>query len=92
MPMPARSTLLRPLLVVALVLAASGCSGMKGMFKDKDKNEGLPVSQLYDKAHTSMEQGRWSTAAETFGTIVIGPLFATSGWASRSSASSWQLW
>ena len=70
MPMPARSTLLRPLLVVAIVLAASGCSGMKGMFKDKDKNEGLPVSQLYDKAHTSMEQGRWSTAAETFGRLI----------------------
>ena len=70
MPMPARSTLLRPLLVVALVFAASGCSGLKGMFKDKDKNEGLPVSQLYDKAHTSMEQGRWSTAAETFGRLI----------------------
>ena len=70
MPMPARSTLLRPLFVVAIVLAASGCSGMKGMFKDKDKNEGLPVSVLYDKAHTSMEQGRWSTAAETFGRLI----------------------
>ena len=70
MPMPARSTLLRPALVVVLVLAASGCSGLKGMFKDKDKNEGLPVSELYDKAHTSMEQGRWSTAVETFGRLI----------------------
>ena len=70
MPMPARSTLLRPALLVALVIAASGCSGVKGMFKDKDKNEGLPVSQLYDKAHGSMEQGRWSTAVETFGRLI----------------------
>ena len=70
MPMPARSTLLRPALLVALVIAASGCSGLKGMFKDKDKNEGLPVSQLYDKAHGSMEQGRWSTAVETFGRLI----------------------
>ena len=70
MPMTARSTLLRPVLLVAFVLAASGCSGIKGMFKDKDKNEGLPVSQLYDKAHGSMEQGRWSTAVETFGRLI----------------------
>lgn len=70
MPMPARSTLLRPALVVAFVLAASGCSGIKGMFKDKDKNEGLPVSELYDKAHSSMERGNWSTAVETFGRLI----------------------
>ncbi len=70
MPMPTRATLLRPALLVALVIAASGCSGVKGMFKDKDKNEGLPVSQLYDKAHGSMEQGRWSTAVETFGRLI----------------------
>ena len=70
MPMPTRATLLRPALLVALVIAASGCSGVKGMFKDKDKNEGLPVSQSYDKAHGSMEQGRWSTAVETFGRLI----------------------
>ena len=70
MPMPTRATLLRPALLVALVIAASGCSGVKGMFKDKDTNEGLPVSQLYDKAHGSMEQGRWSTAVETFGRLI----------------------
>lgn len=70
MPMTQRSTLLRPALVLALVLAATGCSGLKGMFKDKDKNEGLPVSELYDKAHGSMEEGRWSTAAETFNRLI----------------------
>ena len=70
MPMPARSTLLRSILVVAIVLAASGCSSVKGMFKDKDKNEGLPVSQLYDKAHGSMESGNWSSAVETFGRLI----------------------
>jgi len=70
MPMPARSTLLRPALVLVLVLAASGCSGIKGMFKDEDKNEGLPVSELYDNAHGSMEEGRWSTAVETFGRLI----------------------
>ncbi len=33
-----------------------------------------------------------AAAAEIFGTIVIGPPFATSGWFARSAASSWQLW
>ena len=70
MPMTQRSTLLRPALVLALVLAVTGCSGLKGMFKDKDKNEGLPVSQLYDKAHGHMENGRWSSASETWGRLI----------------------
>ena len=70
MPMPTRSTLLRPVLLVALVIAASGCSSVKGMFKDKDKNEGLLVSQLYDKAHGHMEDGRWSNAVETWGRLI----------------------
>ena len=70
MPMTARSTLLRPALLVALVLAASGCSGVKSMFKNKDKNEGLPVSQLYDRAHGHMQDGRWSSAVETFGRLI----------------------
>ncbi|HWS77671.1 MAG TPA: outer membrane protein assembly factor BamD, partial [Thermomonas sp.] len=52
------------------LVAGSGCARMKGMFKDEDKNEGLPVSQLYDKAHLNMEQGRWSTAAETWGRLI----------------------
>ena len=46
MPMIQRSVLLRPALVLALVVAASGCSGIKTMFKDKNKNEGLPVGEL----------------------------------------------
>lgn len=72
MPMTFRPSLLRPVLALALVaiVATSGCARVKGMFKDEDKNEGLPVSQLYDKAHGSMEQGRWSTAAETFGRLI----------------------
>ncbi len=65
-----RSALLRPTLALALVLAISGCSGIKGMFKDKDKNEGVPVTELYDKGHGYMEHGRWSMASETFGRLV----------------------
>ena len=72
MPMTLRSSLLRPIFVRALfaLVAGSGCARMKGMFKDEDKNEGLPVSQLYDKAHGDMEQARWSSASETWGRLI----------------------
>lgn len=72
MPMTQRSPLLRPLFVLALalVLTTTGCVRVKGMFKDKDKNEGLPVSQLYDRAHEQMEKGRWSSASETFTRLI----------------------
>lgn len=65
-----RSVLLRPALVLALVVAASGCSGIKTMFKDKNKNEGLPVGELYDRAHNNMEMGRWANASEVFGRLI----------------------
>ena len=68
--MTRRPALLRPALVLALVLAVTGCTTVKGMFKDEDKNEGLPVAELYDRAHAYMKGGRWSTAAETFGRLV----------------------
>ena len=72
MPMTLRSSLLRPIFVLALfaLVAGSGCARMKGMFKDEEKNEGLPVSELYDKAHGDMEQGRWSSASETWGRLI----------------------
>ena len=72
MPMTFRPSLLRPVLALALVaiVATSGCARVKGMFKDEDKNEGLPVSQLYDKAHGHMENGRWSSASETWGRLI----------------------
>ncbi len=58
------------LLAIAVVLTTSGCARMKGVFKDKDKNEGLPVSQLYDRAHGAMVKGRWSNASETFNRLI----------------------
>ena len=70
MPMMPRSALLRPALVLALVLAVSGCSSIKSMFKDENKNEGVPVGQLYDRAHELMVKEKWSSANETFGRLV----------------------
>ena len=68
--MTPRSVLLRPALVLVLALAVTGCSGIKGMFKDENKNEGVPVTELYDKAHNYMQRGNWSTAEQTFGRLI----------------------
>lgn len=74
--MTQRSPLLRrpkhllAVLAIAVVLTTTSCARMKGVFKDKDKNEGLPVSQLYDRAHGDMERGRWSNASETFTRLI----------------------
>ncbi len=80
MPMTQRSSVLRAtlrppfrllaLLALALVMTTTGCARMKGVFKNKDKNEGLPVSQLYDRAHGFMEGERWSSASETFTRLI----------------------
>ena len=72
MPMTPRSLPLRPLLVLLLaaVVAGSGCARMKGMFKKQDQNEGLPVGVLYDKAHGYMEHGRWSSAEEVWRRLI----------------------
>lgn len=69
--MISRSNLLRTTLILSLVLLVSGCSGIKGMFKgNKTKNEGIPVAELYDRAHTQMERGSWSSASETWGRLI----------------------
>lgn len=68
--MTQRSTLLRTLLLLALALAVTGCAGLKNRFKDKDKNEGVPVGALYDRAHEMMEHGSWSSASEVFGRLI----------------------
>jgi outer membrane protein assembly factor BamD len=43
---------------------------MKGMFKDKDANEGVPVEQLYDKGHGLMTNGNWSGAVAVYKRLV----------------------
>jgi outer membrane protein assembly factor BamD len=58
------------LLLLIAVLAGSGCARVKGMFKDKDANEGQPVEQLYDKAHKLMTHGNWSGAELVFKRLI----------------------
>jgi outer membrane protein assembly factor BamD len=66
---PRSIRVLLPLLLLA-VLAGSGCKSMKGVFKDKDADENVPVEQLYEKAHTSMTRGNWAGAENTFRRLV----------------------
>lgn len=63
------SRALLSLLLIA-VLAGSGCARVKGVFKDKDEDEGQPVEELYQKAHKSMTRGNWAGAETTFKRLV----------------------
>jgi outer membrane protein assembly factor BamD len=70
---PSRNRLApRALLCLLLIaaLAGSGCARMKGVFKDKNANEGQPVEQLYAKAHRMMTHGNWSGAEVVFKRLV----------------------
>ncbi|MGY0558050.1 MULTISPECIES: outer membrane protein assembly factor BamD [unclassified Lysobacter] len=49
-------------LMLVVLFVGTGCS----MFKKKDAPENAPVEQLYEKAHTAMTHGNWSSAATTF--------------------------
>ena len=65
-----RPTRLLALLLVAAVLATSGCARFKGLFKDSDANEGVPVAELYQKGHAQMENGNWNSAVTVFKRLV----------------------
>lgn len=70
--MTLRPSLFRQLTILALLvmLATTGCARMKGMFKDKDADEGVPVEELYQKGHTSMTHASWDNAERTFKRLV----------------------
>ena len=57
-------------MLLVLLLTASGCARVKGIFKDEDANEGQPVEALYEKGHSSMERGNWSNAETTYKRLV----------------------
>lgn len=58
------------LLLLVAVMTTSGCTRLKGMFKDEDANEGVPVETLYDKGHKSMRNGNWDSAVNTYKRLV----------------------
>ena len=67
-----RHSLLRPVLLLVLLatIAVSGCSRMKGMFKDKDALEGQPVEEIYAKGQRSMHNGNWDNAVTSYKRLV----------------------
>ena len=58
------------LLLLAAVLATTGCARLKGLLKSGDANEGVPVAELYQKGHAEMENGNWNAAATVFKRLV----------------------
>jgi outer membrane protein assembly factor BamD len=52
------------------VLGTSGCARLKGMFKDGDANEGVPVAELYQKGHEQVMDGDWSSALTIYKRLV----------------------
>ena len=70
--MTPRNPLVRRAVLILLValLTLSGCARMKGLFKDEDENEGVPVAELFDKGHTSMTRGNWSGAVRAYKRLV----------------------
>lgn len=58
------------LLILLALFAMSGCSRVKGMFRDKNANEGVPVEQLYDKGHKSITRGNFSNAITTYKRLI----------------------
>ena len=69
---PRRPAFFRPLalLVLVAVLGTSGCARLKGLFKDKDANEGVPVAELYQKGHTEVANGNWTSATTAFKRLI----------------------
>lgn len=65
-----RSAAFRLLTLLLLVFVATGCARLGGMFKDEDADEGQPVEEIYEKAHTSMTRGNWAAAETTFKRLV----------------------
>ncbi|WP_369979863.1 outer membrane protein assembly factor BamD [Xanthomonas bundabergensis] len=53
-------------LMLVMVVVATGCHRQK----NKNPEEGMPVEQLYQKAHTQMETGNWAGAEGSFKRLI----------------------
>lgn len=58
------------MVVLVAALGLSGCARLKGVFKDKNIDEGVPVAQLYDKGHKAVMSSNWSSAITTYKRLV----------------------
>ena len=66
---PARPAFLR-IVSLMLVVAFTGTGCGKFFKKDKDSVEGMPVEEIYEKAHGSMVKGNWDRAEITFRQLI----------------------
>lgn len=58
-------------LLLLVVMTASGCSSLRGLFGgDGDEDEGRPVEELYERAHASMVGGNWNRAEINFRQLI----------------------
>ena len=71
-PMTPRLPALRHILILLMLalFVTSGCSRIKGMFKDKDALEGQPVEQIYAKGQKLMHGGNWDGAIRAYKRLV----------------------
>ncbi|QNH11658.1 MULTISPECIES: outer membrane protein assembly factor BamD [unclassified Xanthomonas] len=53
-------------LMLVMVVVATGCHRQK----NKNPEEGMPVEQLYQKAHTQMQTGNWAGAEGSFKRLI----------------------
>jgi len=70
MTLPRSASLRLFALMLAAVVAGSGCARIKNVFKDEDANEGQPVAQLYEKGQKSIRNGNYDAAVITFKRLV----------------------
>jgi outer membrane protein assembly factor BamD len=63
---------MRPLLMLLLatLLATSGCARVSKLWKNEKRNEGVPVEQLYQRGHDAIKQERWGTATEAYQRLI----------------------
>jgi outer membrane protein assembly factor BamD len=70
-PHPARAgAVLKTSVVLALLVALSGCTSIGKFFKDQEADEGQPVEEIYERAQRSMRNGNWSGAEQSFKRLI----------------------
>jgi outer membrane protein assembly factor BamD len=57
-------------LVLLAAFTVSGCARVKGVFKNDEVNEGVPVEELYQKGHRSVRNGNFDNAVTTYKRLV----------------------
>lgn len=70
MTLPRSASLRLLALMLAAVVAGSGCARLKNVFKDEDANEGQPVAQLFEKGQKASRNGNYDAAVIAYKRLV----------------------